>query len=330
MVFDFTPLTAWHFSLFLITFLASFVWIHTLKSKGKKIAYAGIPLVAIGIIACAFVLKEPALAFGLLVAGLLIIFFGGLDEKYKLPAYAQFIAQIAICVVVILSGWVIPYVTNPVGEGVLYLSMNSSHLLTYAPLWTLIWLLLMINAMNWLDGLDGLSSGVGLSAFVVLAAISLLPATQDNRTLSLAIIGLGIFGGFFLWNAPPAKLYLGTSGAWFLGLLIALTALLGGGKIATTLLVLAIPVIDTALVVVERLRRGQKPWIGDKKYHLHYRLTSKGWRENRTTYVLIAASLLLGILAVLGHTWLKLLLFAAAAAVLFFIIHIRQRSILKT
>lgn len=330
MVFDLTLLTAWHFILLLITFAASFVWIWTLRPNGKKRLYAGIPIIAIGTVAAAFIVSEPALALGLLIAGLLIIFFGGLDERYKLPAYVQFIAQIFICVVVISAGWIIPYVTNLFGEGVLHLSMNTAHLLLYAPLWTLAWMLLMINAMNWLDGIDGLSSGIGLSAFAVLAAISLLPATQDNHTLSLAIVGLGIFGGFFLWNAPPAKIYLGTSGAWFLGLLLALTALIGGGKIATTLLVLAIPIIDTALVVVARLRRGQKPWIGDKKYHLHYRLARKGWPEPSITYALITASLLLGVLAVLGHTWLKLLLFTAAAASLFFVIHFRKGVYLKT
>lgn len=330
MLLDITPLTHIHLILLLVAFVISFSWTRFLIQRSKKIVYAGIPLVATATIASLIITNEPSLSLGLIIASLLIVFIGGLDEKYKLPAYVQLIAQIGIALVLIISGWVIPYVTNPFSDGVLYLSFNTSHLLIYAPLWTLVWIVLMINAINWLDGLDGLSGGVGLSAFFVLIVISLLPATQDSRTLSLALIGLGVFGGFFLWNLPPAKAYLGTSGAWFLGVMLALTALIGGGKIATTLLVLAIPVIDTLVVVIQRIRVGQKPWIGDRKHHVHYRLLSFGLSKSKTLYILIAMSLVLGVLAVVAHTWLKLLVFIAAAMIVVAAIFRSKSVTLKT
>lgn len=313
MMFDITPLTATHLILLVAVFTIVFFWIAWTRQRQKSTVLAGLPIVIVSVVASALVIPEPKLYLGLVIASLVVLFIGGLDERLKLRPISQLIAQLIIISIVIAAGWIIPFVTNPISSGVIHL---SSSLLLSAPLWTALWLLLMINSMNWLDGVDGLAGGVGVAAFIVLALISLLPATQDTATLSLAMIGLGVFTGFLLWNVRPAKAYLGTTGSWFLGLLLGLTAMIGGGKIATTMLVLAIPALDLLVVIISRLRQKQAPWQGDTNHHIHHRLLKRGLSPNTVVILLVGLSLAFGILAVLLHTWLKLVVIAAAGMVL--------------
>src|SRR3989344_4003408 len=162
MVFDLSPLTVNHLILLLACFIASFTWIGSSRKRQKNVVYAGVPLVIISIVASSFIIEEPRQILGLAIAGLLIMFIGGLDERYELPPVVQFVGQILIILTLILSGWTIPYVPNPFGSGVLYLNSTFTTVFLYAPLWTFAWLLLTMNAVNWLDGFDVLVSWVGL------------------------------------------------------------------------------------------------------------------------------------------------------------------------
>ncbi|MBI3251339.1 MAG: undecaprenyl/decaprenyl-phosphate alpha-N-acetylglucosaminyl 1-phosphate transferase [Candidatus Andersenbacteria bacterium] len=331
MVFDLSPLTINHLILLLVCFIASFTWIGSSRQRQKSIVYAGVPLIITSLIASSFVIEEPRQILGLAIAGLLIMLIGGLDERYELPPAVQFAGQILIILTLVLSGWTIPYVTNPFGSGVLFLNSTFTTVFLYAPLWTFAWLLLTINAVNWLDGLDGLASGVGIAGFAVLAAISLLPATQDAQTLALALLNLGVLGGFYVWNVAPAKAYLGTTGSWYLGIMLGLAALIGGGKIATTLLVLAVPIFDAALVIVTRLMMRQPPWQGDTKYHVHHRLQAAGLSGQTIAVALTVISLLLGLPAVLFHTSRKLWLLAIIVGLIAigYAISIRRQHLVK-
>lgn len=320
MVFDLSPLSVDHAYIFLTVFAATFalIGIH-IRRTSPSIVYAGLPLVVVVVATAWLGLGGPLLFLGFIIASLLIAFVGGLDEQVKLSAGGQFIAQLIIVASLTVTGWNIPYVTNIFGDGLIYLSQTFffSSLLLFAPLWTAIWILFVMNAMNWLDGVDGLASGTGIAAFIVLGFISLLPATQDGNTLTLAIIGAAAFLGFFLWNAPPAKAYLGTTGSWFLGMCIALVAMQGGGKIATAILVLAIPLLDMGIVIIKRLVRGQAPWQGDKELHVHYRLQNLGLQPLHIVMTIVGLSALLGIVAVLGKTNFKLILLLILALVFF-------------
>ena len=184
-----------------------------------------------------------------------------------------------------------------------------------------------MNSINWLDGIDGLAGSVGTVAFVTLAAVSLLPSTQDSTTLSLAVIGVGSLGAFTLWNWPPARVYLGTSGSWFLGLYLGLVAIVGGGKIATALLVLAIPALDALAVFVQRLFSGRPPWQGDQQRHLHHRLRAAGLSDTAITLLAITISAVFGTAAVLLQTRHKLMVLLAigiALSLLVTVLGLRQ------
>ena len=168
-----------------------------------------------------------------------------------------------------------------------------------------------MNAVNWIDGVDGLAASIVLIACLALIAISLLPATQDMETLGLSLIAAAALLAFLIWNISPAKAYLGTIGSWFIGLYIALAAIHGGGKIVTTALVLALPTLDAIFVVATRLIHKQKPWQGDTQNHLHHRLLSIGIPPSHITAAAVVVTITLAAAAVLLPTSGKIVALAA-------------------
>lgn len=315
--FDFAPLTATHLIYlglaFLVTFgsLSWFInsrWLHLRPVRGQTDVYYGgaILLGVITFLAYLF-LPEPALRTGLLLSSLAVLIVGIIDENRPLSAGVQLMAQTIIALIAISSGWIIHTVTNPWAGGVITFGNGSIFSFLLAAFITVIWLLLLMNAINWFDGIDGLSSGVSLIALIVIAAITLLPSVQDKTTLALTLIGTGSLLGFFLWNFPPARVYLGTTGSWFLGLYIGLSALLGGGKIATAILVLAIPLADLIIVIVQRLAVRQPPWRGDTIHHLHYRLQARHFSSRLITLSAMGLTACLGIAAIILQTYQKII-----------------------
>lgn len=314
---DIAPLTTNHLFLFLGSFLSAYIVLAivlrlpAIKLRRNKnqpnIYYVGAVIISLINIFCFIIIDQPLLIIGLLLSSIIIIFVGTLDEITSLSPSVQLISQLIIAAVISLSGWTIRFISNPWSEGIIHLqllSVGSFSLLSI--ILTSLWLVFLMNAINWIDGADGLAGGIGSIAFITLAAVALLPSVQDSRTLSLAIIGAGVMLGFLIWNWPPAKVYLGTTGSWFLGLFIGITAIVGGGKIATTLLVLAIPTLDAILVIIQRLFIKQAPWQGDKTHHLHHRLLTIGLSPQTITLLAILFSASFGLAALSLQTHQKL------------------------
>ncbi len=314
---DITLLTTNHFFLFLASFIATYIVlvivlrlpINKLRRDKTKsnIFYVGAVIISLVNIFCFFIIDQPLLIIGLLISSIIILLVGTLDEITNLSPSAQLISQFTIATIISISGWAIHFVSNPWGEGIIHLQLLSIGSLSLVSIaLTSIWLVFLMNAINWIDGTDGLAGGIGFIAFITLAAVALLPSIQDIRTLSLAIIGAGTMLAFLIWNWPPAKVYLGTTGSWFLGLFIGITAIIGGGKIATTLLVLAIPALDAIFVIIQRLFIKQAPWQGDKTHHLHHRLLAIGLSPQTVTLLAILLSISFGIIALSLQTHQKI------------------------
>lgn len=306
MIFDLSLLTALQPLLFILSFAGVFAALKIIVRFLPATRYAGSVLIG-SILIINFFLLEPPLFLGLLVSSIIILLVGTLDEVYKLSAAKQLVAQVAVAATAVTGGWAIHYISNPLAGGVFELKLGW--------LATIIWLVFLINTINWSDGLDGLAGGLGTVAFFVIAAITLLPAIQDELTLNLALVGAGAFLGFLIWNWSPARVYLGTSGSWFLGLYLGLAAIIGGGKIATTLLVLAIPALDTFFVIIQRLLDKRAPWTGDKTRHLHHRLLRLGFSPAAITALAIVAATIFGVAAVVLQTQQKLMLLFAIGIV---------------
>lgn len=172
-----------------------------------------------------------------------------------------------------------------------------------AVLFTWFWFVGMMNAVNFIDGLDGLAAGVVAIAGLFITIISW--QLQQYTIAMLAIIFTGAVVGFLPHNWNPAKIIMGDSGSQFLGIGLAMLAVIGGAKFALLLLVLGIPILDIAWVAINRIRRGQNPMQRDilplhaRKTHLHYRLLFGGLSTRQVCLVIYGATTLLGAFALL-------------------------------
>lgn len=231
---------------------------------------------------------------GLLLGSTFVFLFGLYDDRREQGPLVQLIAQVLAAIIAIGFLIFIEYVNNP---------FTGERTPTF-PFWltcvvTLFWLLGMMNTMNWLDGLDGLAAGVTLiaSAMVFLnATVRLDPPQTSLGPLPLALAGATL--GFLVYNLRPGCIFMGSSGSYFLGYTLGTLAIIGGAKIATVLLVMAIPVLDVAWQIISRLRRGQSPWQGDRG-HLFFRLVDRGVPARRIVLAYYLLCLLFGGLALL-------------------------------
>lgn len=326
MTFDTAIVTPWHAMLgailFCVTNLLLFLFLRHVPKKffvprSNNTYYAGWILAFVIPVAALFQLAFSSMALGLAVAAMCVIVFGRIDEKKNLSAPTQLVLQAVIALVVAYAGWSIPYVTNIFHSGIFFLNNHVIWGVAPGALLAFVWIIACMNAVNFLDGTDGLAACVTGIACIALAGISLLSATQDVRTFELAIIGFSSIAGFFIWNAPPARVYLGTTGSWFLGLYIALLAIIGGGKISTTLIVLALPILDALFVVCYRMLRGIAPWRSDTVSHLHHRLSRAGLSKWGIVFVVSLCTFALGGVGVFASTEVKIIVFFVVALLFF-------------
>lgn len=212
---------------------------------------------------------------GLLGGATVIFVVGILDDIFELSALGQFVGQSIAAGIAILFQIFIEYFNNPftgqqTGEWSFIVTVAISYF----------WLMFMMNTTNWLDGLDGLSGGIALIAGAMLfinSAFRVEPAQTSVSLLHLSLMGAAF--GFLLYNFYPARIFMG-GGASMVGFLLGALAIIGGAKMATILLVMGLPLMDTVWQVVNRLRKGKSPFSGDRG-HLHFRLLDKGFSQRQ-------------------------------------------------
>jgi len=255
--------------------------------------------------------------FWSLVAGIVILLVGGIwDDISRISWLKQLIFQSVTALIAVMVGDTIDHIRLP-GGSVLFFSPFFSAVLAY------FWIILVIEALNWLDGVDGLSGSVSLITLFTLAVLSLTPVVNQPSTSLLCLIIAGSLLGLLFFNFPPARVFLGSSGIWILGFLIAVISIYSGGKVATTALVLGIPIIDFLFVSAERIWAGKWPVFGGDRLHLHERLIDYGWKPISIVLIFSSFSLLLGLGAVLSQTMGKvyLILLLAVFFLLFSLAH---------
>lgn len=272
----------------------------------------------------------------LIAAGALMVLVHMIDDIIGLSPLIKIIAQSAAVLIMlgpwdgVFNGVLLFSFNNPFGASVIHtstpwyqqptiflfihpLSPLAHAALTFAAipavLLTWFWIVGMMNTVNWIDGMDGLATGVVAIAGLFITLISVL-LKQDSIAI-LSAIFTGATLGFLPHNWNPAKIFMGDTGSMFLGLGLAVLSIMGGAKLASALMVLGIPVLDVAVVIINRIRRGQRPWHFDKS-HLQNRLLATGLSVRQICYVLYGFSLVFGFLAFLlsgvgiGSHFLKL------------------------
>ncbi|MCY3694060.1 MAG: MraY family glycosyltransferase [Chloroflexi bacterium] len=246
------------------------------------VRFGGIAILPAFLLALLFTSPDPESLIGISLCSVLIAGIGLADDVWNIPPLGKLAGQCTVSVAAVLAGVQIAAVSNPFG-GVIELDFAIGSLLT------VFWLVGMMNAINLLDGLDGLAPGV---VFVAALILSFLSAQLGND--ALALFGLALAGsvaGFLPLNVRKAKLILGDSGSNLLGFLIGVLAVLGQAKIGTALLVLGIPILDVGWAIVRRYRSGHGIMSRDTE-HLHHRLLDAGLTRTQVTivYVVLCAS----------------------------------------
>jgi len=187
---------------------------------------------------------------GILLGGAVLIVGGVLDTKYNLPPSRQIIFTSLAALIVVLSGSHISYITNPLGGEIILDRLKVAGFPVLGSLVVFAWMLGMTYTTKFLDGMDGLATGIAGIAGIIIFALSLSPDVNQTTTAFLALIFAGASFGFLRFNWHPAKMFLGEGGSTFIGFMIGALAVISGAKIATALLVLGIPVLDAAWVIL--------------------------------------------------------------------------------
>ncbi|MCL4459932.1 MAG: undecaprenyl/decaprenyl-phosphate alpha-N-acetylglucosaminyl 1-phosphate transferase [Chloroflexi bacterium] len=251
-------------------------------------------------------LPEYLRIYGFLLGALLIIPAALWDDIKRVGPLPQLGAQALIALVPISFGLLIDDVANPFG-GIVNLPL-------YVALpFTFFWILGLINTVNFLDTMDGLAAGV-----TIIAATILFVRSFELEQYTIAVLPLALAGacaGFLPYNFNPARVFMGTSGSLFLGYSLAILAIIGGAKIATALMVLGIPILDVALVIIQRLIRRRSPLVGGDSAHLPHHLFAIGISQRRIVFLLYGLCLTTGWLALALSSIQKLYLFSGTALI---------------
>ena len=255
-----------------------------------------------------FVLRpeNPTAPF-IVLGALMIIITGVLDDMFEITAKAKIAGQLIAAGIVIYGGLDIDFIKLPFG-GVLdfgYLNI---------PL-TVLWIVGITNAINLIDGLDGLAAGVSTIALITIAGMALMMGNVFVFAMAALLAASAL--GFLFYNFHPAKIFMGDTGALFLGFMISVLALMGFKNITVISLIipiimLGVPISDTFFAIVRRLRMKQKLSAPDKS-HLHHCLLNVGFTHRQTVLIIYALAAMFGVAALIfsqATVWGALLLIA--------------------
>lgn len=275
---------------------------------------------------------------GIMIGGLLLMFLGFFDDIFNLdPRLRLFFCFIA-ALFVVGSGIGIAYISNPFGMGVIHLDQpqiifsflgEERSIWLLADLFALIFIVWNINIVNWSKGVDGQLPGfVSTSAIIIgLLSYRFLDDPTQFHTATLSFIVAGAFAGFLLWNYFPQKIMPGYGAGSLAGYFLAILAILSGAKVATILMVLAIPTADAVFTIGRRIKAGKSPVWGDRG-HLHHKLMDVlGWGRRRIAIFYWLSSFTLGLLSLYLNTTTKMITIALTSLLVFlFLIWAKYRS----
>ena len=254
----------------------------------------------------------------ILIGALILVVLGIIDDIVALKPKTKFAGQIIAALIPALSGVSIHGIVNPFVPG------QYSTLGIFSIPLTVIWIVGITNAVNFIDGLDGLACGVSAIATVTMFIIAVLFGETYIALMMAALAGACL--GFLPYNMNPAKIFMGDTGSMFLGYILATVSIQGLFKFyavisfAVPFILLGLPIFDTGFAIVRRLLKGQSPLQADRG-HVHHRLIDLGFDQKQSVAILYAFSALMGLTAViLARTnESKLIILAIAVLVCFFL-----------
>ena len=239
---------------------------------------------------------------GILLGAVVIVVLGVVDDITPLPAKLKFVVQIIAALIPVFHGVVIRAVSNPnlLSDNAYWQMGNVSSVVI-----TVLWIVAITNSVNLIDGLDGLAVGVSTISATTVQVISLLVSDMQVAIAMAALVGA--CAGFMPYNLNPAKMFMGDTGATFLGYILATMSIQGLFKFyaiisfAVPFLILGLPIFDTAFAFIRRIAHGQSPMQADRS-HVHHRLIDMGLNQKQAVATLYVISAILGLSAVVLTT----------------------------
>lgn len=240
-------------------------------------------------------LKNPSVEIIAIIIGGTTVFLTGLvDDKFNIKPWQKLLGEIGGAVIPITFGVKVNFITNPHG-GYITLGWLSIP-------FTLLWVIGITNAINLIDGLDGLASGVVGIVTTTLAFVAIEKGLFIVASICFGLTGLAL--GFLLFNFPPARIYLGDSGSLLLGFIVGEIAVWGALKTTTSvilfvaILALGFPIVDTFSSIIRRARKGRNIFEGDME-HIHYKLLFSGLKQEQVILILYIITIFFSILSII-------------------------------
>jgi len=253
---------------------------------------------------------------GILLGSTFLFLVGIWDDIRGMNPALKFLFQVAAAAILIPFGLTTQFITNPLTGKIVALEWLG-------PIFTVLWVVGVVNATNFIDGVDGLASGIAAIAGTTLFLTAMVKADVTSTLLAACLVGSML--GFLRHNFNPARIIMGDSGSMFVGYVLGGMSVMGLYKSYTALslivplLALAVPIVDTAFAIVRRFRSRQPIYLPDRG-HLHHRLLDRGLSQRQTVLILYLVSAFFGVgaLAVAGiNRSAAVVTLAAIAAVLY-------------
>ena len=272
------------------------------KKHSKETPLIGGVVMFIGFFASYFIFNDFFDQKGITIfaAAFLILIIGLIDDYYKtrgkeFPIYPRLIIQLLAAFLIYKSGIVFRGFTNPFTEEYIYLSEVVQFILTIT------WIFGVTTVINWSDGMDGLAGGLTCISSITFLGAAIVLNQRESSLMSVMVVGITL--GFLVYNRFPAKVFMGDSGANFLGFMLSIIALDGAFKQATLMsifipiLALAIPIFDNIFVIVKRFLDGKPVYQADRS-QIHFRLQAKGFTPRQVVMYINAVSLAFSIISI--------------------------------
>jgi UDP-GlcNAc:undecaprenyl-phosphate GlcNAc-1-phosphate transferase len=245
-------------------------------------------------------------SFSIMIGSGIIVITGVLDDIYELSARLKFLAQIVAAVIVVIYGGLqVTFVNLPFG-GLFEFGLLSIP-------FTIIWVIGITNAINLIDGLDGLAAGVSSIALFAITGMAMIMGNMYVVIIGSILLVSTL--GFLFYNFHPAKIFMGDTGALFLGFMISVLSLLGFKNVTfvsfiVPVLILGVPISDTIFAILRRIINNQ-PLTSPDKSHLHHCLLSVGFTHRQTVLIIYAMAAFFSLVAVIfsqARLWGSMLL----------------------
>lgn len=262
--------------------------------------------------------------YGFCLGSLILLVVGFLDDLKELFWKIQLFIQIAVAILVFIMGVRIYYVTNPFSGGILKLDSGIGIIFSVALV--IFWIVLVMNAINWSDGVDGMSSGITSITVITIFILSFRPEVNQPPIAIMCAVLSGTILGFLIFNFNPSMIMAGTAGAMFMGFSLAVMSIFSGTKIATALLVLSVPIIDFLWVIGERLKNQKSIFLPDKN-HLHYKLMELGWSQKKIVGSYWGVTSIIAVIALNTRAIGKGVVFASVALIMGVILFVVSKKV---